>query len=96
MRIENEHQVFVNDGNFRQYRLAISNTIEYAAYHLNAAGTPTGAPLLVKKGVVLSAMIVSLTRLNGIFEREMSLRLNLVANNDLVIFILIIILIHQQ
>lgn len=87
MRIENEHQVFVNDGNFRQYRLAISNTIEYAAYHLNAAGTPAGAPLLVKKGVVLSAMIVSLTRLNGIFEREMSLRLNLVANNDLVIFI---------
>jgi subtilisin-like proprotein convertase family protein len=32
-------------------------------------------------------MVVSLTRLNGIYEREMSLRMNLVANNDLVIFI---------
>ena len=82
-----EYQEFVNDGNFRQYRLAISNTIEYAAYHLTAAGTPAGASLAVKKGVVLSAMIVSLTRLNGIYEREMSLRMNLVANNDLVIFI---------
>ncbi len=82
-----EYQEFVNDGNFRQYRLAISNTIEYAAYHLTAAGTPAVASLEVKKGVVLSAMVVSLTRLNGIYEREMSLRMNLIANNDLVIFI---------
>lgn len=82
-----EYQEFVNNENFRQYRLAISNTIEYAAYHLTAAGTPAGASLAVKKGVVLSAMVVSLTRLNGIYEREMSLRMNLVANNDLVIFI---------
>lgn len=87
IRIGTEYQVFVNAGNFRQYRLAISNTIEYAAYHLNAAGTPAGASLAVKKGVVLSAMIVSLTRINGIFERDMSIRMNLVANNDLVIFI---------
>jgi subtilisin-like proprotein convertase family protein len=82
-----EYQEFVNDRNFRQYRLAISNTIEYAAYHLTAAGTPAVASLEVKKGVVLSAMVVSLTRLNGIYEREMSLRMNLIANNDLVIFI---------
>ncbi|EAZ96649.1 hypothetical protein FBBAL38_04480 [Flavobacteria bacterium BAL38] len=82
-----ENQILVNDGNLRQYRLAISNTIEYAAYHLTAAGTPVGASLAVKKGVVLSAMVVSLTRLNGIYERDMSLRMNLVANNDLVIFI---------
>jgi subtilisin-like proprotein convertase family protein len=82
-----ENQVLVNDGNFRQYRLAISNTIEYAAYHLTAAGTPVGASLAVKKGVVLSAMVVSLTRLNGIYERDMAVRMNLVGNNDLVIFI---------
>ncbi|OGS61266.1 zinc-dependent metalloprotease family protein [Flavobacterium sp.] len=82
-----ENQVLVNDGNLRQYRLAISNTIEYAAYHLTAAGTPVGASLAVKKGVVLSAMVVSLTRLNGIYERDMAVRMNLVANNDLVIFI---------
>ena len=82
-----ENQVLVNDGNLRQYRLAISNTIEYAAFHLTAAGTPLGASLAVKKGVVLSAMVVSLTRLNGIYERDMAVRMNLVGNNDLVIFI---------
>lgn len=77
----------VNDGNLRQYRLVISNTIEYAAYHLTAAGTPVGATLAQKKAVVLSAMVVSLTRLNGIYERDMAVRMNLVANNDLAIFI---------
>jgi hypothetical protein len=82
-----DNQVLVNDGNLRQYRLVISNTIEYAAYHLTAAGTPGTATLAEKKAVVLSAMVVSLTRLNGIYEREMAVRMNLVANNDLVIFI---------
>ncbi|NJM79545.1 MAG: T9SS type A sorting domain-containing protein, partial [Flavobacterium sp.] len=74
-------------GNFRQYRLAIACTIEYSAFHLNAAGTPTTATLAQKKAVVLSAMVVSMTRLNGVYEKEMSLRMNLVANNDLIIFI---------
>lgn len=82
-----ENQILVNDGNLRQYRLAISNTIEYAAFHLTAAGTPATATLAQKKSVVLSAMIVSLTRLNGVYERDMAVRMNLIANNDLVIFI---------
>ena len=82
-----DNQILVNDGNLRQYRLAISNTIEYAAYHLTAAGTPVSASLAVKKGVVLSAMVVSMTRINGIYERDMGVRMNLIGNNDLVIFI---------
>ncbi|MFD2908369.1 reprolysin-like metallopeptidase [Flavobacterium ardleyense] len=77
----------VNDGNLRQYRLAIACTVEYAAFHLNAAGTPVSSSLAVKKAVVLSAMVVSLTRLNGVYEREMAVRMNLVGNNDKVIFI---------
>ena len=80
-------ETMINDGNFRQYRLAIACTVEYAAFHLTAAGTPASATLAQKKAVVLSAMVVSMTRLNGVYEREMSLRMNLVANNDLVIFI---------
>ena len=80
-------ETMINDGNFRQYRLAIACTVEYAAFHLTAAGTPATATLAQKKAVVLSAMVVSMTRLNGVYEREMSLRMNLVANNDLIIFI---------
>jgi len=74
------------DGKFRQYRLAMACTIEYAAFHVNAAGLSAGT-LAQKKAAVLSAMNVTMTRVNGIYERDMSLRMNLVANNDDVIFI---------
>ena len=82
-----DNQEMVNDGNLRQYRLAIACTIEYSAFHLAAAGTPAGAPLATKKAVVLSAMVVSMTRLNGIYEREMAVRMNIIGNNDLIIYI---------
>src|SRR5690606_10383241 len=36
---------------------------------------------------VLAAMVVTMTRVNGVYERDMSLTMELVANNDAVIFI---------
>ena len=75
-----------SDGLFRQYRLAMACTIEYAAFHVNAAGLGSGT-LAQKKAAVLSAMNVTMTRVNGVYERDMSLRMNLIANNDLIIFI---------
>lgn len=74
------------DGKFRQYRLAMACTIEYAAYHVNAAGLSAGTDPQ-KKAAVLSAMTVTMTRVNGIYEKDMSLRMNLIANNDQLIFI---------
>ncbi len=82
-----ENQIMVNDGNLRQYRLAMSCTIEYAAFHLTAAGTPAAAPLATKRAVVLSAMVVTMTRVNGIYERDVAVRMNLIANNENIIFI---------
>jgi subtilisin-like proprotein convertase family protein len=82
-----DNQVMVNDGNLRQYRLALACTIEYSAFHLTAAGTPSGASLATKKSVVLSAMVVSITRVNGIYERDMAVRMNIIANNENIIFI---------
>ena len=81
-----ENDIFATDGRFRQYRLAMACTIEYAAFHVNAAGLNSGT-LTQKKAAVLSAMNVTMTRVNGIFERDMSLRMNVVSNNDLIIFI---------
>ena len=74
------------DSKFRTYRLAMACTIEYAAFHVNAAGVGAGT-LVQKKAAVLAAMVVSMTRINGVYERDMSLRMTLVANNDLIIFI---------
>ena len=81
-----ENQVLATDGIFRQYRLAMACTIEYAAFHVTAAGLGAGT-LAQKKAAVLAAMNVTMTRVNGIYERDMSLRMNLVANNDVIIFI---------
>ncbi|NJM78893.1 MAG: hypothetical protein HC854_03355 [Flavobacterium sp.] len=84
--VTSENLQRATDGKFRQYRLAMACTIEYAAYHVNAAGLNSGT-LTQKKAAVLSAMTVTMTRVNGIYEKDMSLRMNLIANNDLIIFI---------
>ncbi len=76
----------ISDGKFRTYRLAMACTIEYAAFHINQAGLNSGT-LAEKKAAVLSAMVVSMERLNGVYERELSLEMQLVANNDEIIFI---------
>ena len=76
------------DNKRRTYRLALACTIEYAAFHVNnaPAGTPS-ATVDQKKDIVLAAMNVTLTRLNQIFERELNVHLNLIANNKNIIFI---------
>lgn len=88
---EFSNAAFANDGTFRTYRLAMACTIEYAAFHVNAAvaaGTlsPT-ATLAQKKAAVLAAMAITVTRVNSVFERDMSLKLVLVATNENVIFV---------
>lgn len=81
-----EPSVLIGDGTFRTYRLAMACTIEYAAFHVNAAGLGAGT-LAQKKAAVLAAMNVSLTRINGVYETDISLTMQLIANNDLIIFI---------
>ncbi len=75
-----------SDGQFRQFRLAMACTIEYAAFHINAAGLNAGT-LAQQKAAVLAAMVVTMTRVNAIYERDLSIRLNLVATNDQIIFV---------
>lgn len=74
------------DGKFRTYRLAMACTIEYAAFHVTAAGLTAGTTAQ-KTAAVLSAMVVSVARIDGIYEREMSLTMQLVPNNNLIIFV---------
>lgn len=77
------------NANYKEYRLAMACTIEYAAYHINAAQT-NGIPTTTdseKKEVVLAAMATTMTRVNFIFERDLGIHMNLVDNNDELIFI---------
>ncbi len=81
---DNLPQLRASNSLFKTYRLALSCTIEYAAYHVAAAGL-SGGTLAQKKAAVLAAMNVTMTRVNGVYEKDMSLTMQLIANNDAVI-----------
>ena len=74
------------DGIMRTYRLAMACTIEYAAFHVNAAGLNAGT-LAQKKAAVLAAMVVTVTRVNSVYERDFAITLELIDDNDDIIFI---------
>lgn len=63
-----------SDGNLRVYRLAMACTGEYAAFH---GGTVAAAQ---------AAIVVTVNRVNTVYERDFSARLNLVSNNNLLIY----------
>jgi hypothetical protein len=74
-RSNNPAQRMAGDCQFRTYRLALACTGEYAAFH---GGTTAG---------VLAAMNTSMTRVNGVYELDASVHMNLVANNNLLVFL---------
>ncbi len=63
-----------DDGTLRTFRLAMSVTGEYTTYF---GGTKT---------LALAAINNSLTRVNGVFEKDFGVHMNLIANTDLVIY----------
>ena len=63
------------DGILRTYRLANAATVEYCAFH-------GGTVALCQAGIV-----VAINRVNGVYEREINLRMLLVANNTSIVYI---------
>lgn len=76
-----------NDGKLRTYRLAIVATGEYSQFHLNNQNVSAGATDAVKKAAVLAAINTTMTRVNGIFERDLGVTMKLVTNNENIIFL---------
>ena len=76
-----------DDGILRTYRLALACTGEYAQYHLNNQGIPSSATDEVKKAAVLTAMNTAMTRLNGVFEKEVALTMVIVNDNTEIIYL---------
>lgn len=76
-----------DDGVLRTYRLALASTRQYANFHLNRQQIPASATEYEKKEAVLSEMNVAMTRINGVFERDLSVTMELVENNDEIIFL---------
>lgn len=74
------------NGALRKFRLAMACTTEYAAFHVNMAGL-NSATVAQKKVAVLNAMNVTMTRINGVYERELSVTMEMIPNNEDIIFI---------
>jgi len=64
----------VDDKTLRTFRVAISTSGEYTQFH---GGTKADA---------LAAINATLTRVNGVFERDLAINLELIGNTDLVIY----------
>ncbi|RYE16477.1 MAG: propanediol utilization protein, partial [Sphingobacteriales bacterium] len=60
---------------FKTFRLALSCTGEYGAYH---GGTVAGA---------LAAMNATMTRVNGVYEIDLAVRLEIIPNNAAVVYV---------
>jgi len=87
-RSYNDDAIFnANDGVMREFRLALACTIEYSEFHWMAAGIPVTATEATKKAAVLAAMVVTMNRNNFVYERDLSVTMTLVANNENIIFI---------
>ena len=76
-----------DDGKLRTFRLAMTCTGEYAQYHLTQQGVPASTSDFGKKIAVLSAMNTTVTRVNAVYERDLGVRMVLVANNQKIIFL---------
>jgi hypothetical protein len=76
-----------NDGRLRTFRIAIATTIEYSSFHWMAAGIPAGGTEAAKRTAVMDAIVVTMTRNNFIYERDLSIRMTIVANNNSIVFI---------
>jgi len=63
-----------NGTQLKTYRLALSATGEYTAFH---GGTV---------GQAQSAQVTTMNRVNGIYERDFSVRMIIIANNNLIIY----------
>ena len=73
------HDIFDQNARYgdcqhRSYRLALSATGEYTAFH--------GGTLALAQ----AAQVTSMNRVNGVFELELSIRMNIIGNNNLIVY----------
>ena len=80
-------QKSTNDLILRTFRLAIATTEEYSTFHVNAAGLGAGSTRQDSINVVMSSIVVAMARVNPIYERDVALTMQLVPNNDQLIFL---------
>ena len=74
------------DLKLRTFRLALAATGEYSQFHIDRAGVGSGTDT-EKKAAVLAAMTTAMTRVNAVFENDLAITMQLVANTDNLIYL---------
>lgn len=69
-----------DDSKLRTYRLALSCTGEYGAIFAGSGS------IQQKKANIQAQMAITMTRVNGVYERDLSITMIFVANNDMIIY----------
>jgi len=67
-----------NNAVLKTFRLALSCTAEYSNYF--------GATSAAQSANVMAAFNATMTRVNGVFEKDMAIHMNIIANNSSVIY----------
>jgi subtilisin-like proprotein convertase family protein len=72
--VKKTSQMKSNNGIFKTMRLALSCTGEYAQYFGGTVGD------------ALAGMSATMTRVNGVFNKDLALKLEIIANNNLIVY----------
>lgn len=75
-----------DQGYLKTYRLALAANGEYAQFHLKDQNA-TGWNEYDKKAVIMGTLTAAVTRINAVLERDLAISMQLVANNDALIFL---------
>jgi hypothetical protein len=78
---------FIDGGILRRYLIGVATTVEYSEFHWLAAGLTAGDTNPDKKDAVQAAIVVSIDRVNQIYERDLGVTLELIPNNLDVIYL---------
>ncbi|NVO04205.1 MAG: secretion protein, partial [Bacteroidetes bacterium] len=70
-----------NDSKLRTYRLALSCNGEYGALFIGTATTDAA-----KKANILAQMNITMTRVNGVYEKDLAITMVIIANNNLIMY----------
>ncbi|WP_010181660.1 zinc-dependent metalloprotease [Aquimarina agarilytica] len=76
----------IGDKQLRVLRTAIAVTDDYTRFFSSKAGVTNGSENQ-KKAAALGGIVASLNRINVVYERDLGIRLELIPNNDDIIFL---------
>lgn len=68
------------------YRMAMAATVEYSSFQIRTVNAQNKSDF-EQKQAVLSAVLKTLTRVNGIYNRDFAITLQLIPDNDKILFI---------